>query len=319
MRSRTFSEPRRRHLDSTEWRFTFPPARGILGRIGSEARTRSDCASLSTVLRSPGHYMRAHRFFSPFPIMTAQLNAYYSLCAMETYLGELNERSTRDDVTVAELAQHVRYTNISMRHYIDHAEHQLLVGLSCPTVPQYIVNAIRAPYLSPSHPALNACYQFFNAYNDMIAPSEEYPDDESGGDSTLYFTPLSSDPSTGESIIRGYADNGSRSSRSSSDQASHAQIHLEPEATDAWPYEAPSEESALVFGVHVGDTVPSHIPLPRLVPRGTVGARFNEEYEPTWWIIGMPNHEFPTVRCFTCREYGHPQRYCLFHQCAICH
>ena len=107
MRSRTFSEPRRRHLDSTEWRFTFPPARGILGRIGSEARTRTDCASLSTVLRSPGHYMRAHRFFSPFPIMTAQLNAYYSLCAMETYLDELQEQSALNGLMVDELVQNI--------------------------------------------------------------------------------------------------------------------------------------------------------------------------------------------------------------------
>ena len=142
MRSRTLSEPRRRHFDSTEWRFAFPPARGILGRIGSEARTRTDCQMLSMVLRSPQHYMRAHQFFSPFPILTAQLNAYYSLCAMETYLDELQERSTFADLTVEELVQYIRYANISMRHYIDHAEHQLLVGLSCPSVPQYIANAI---------------------------------------------------------------------------------------------------------------------------------------------------------------------------------
>ena len=264
--------------------------------------------------------MRAHRFFSPFPILTAQLNTYYSLCAMETYLDELQERSALSGLTVEELIQHVRYANISMRHYVEHAEHQLLVGLSCPSVPQYIANAIRAPYLSPSQPALTACYRLFTSYNDMIEPQEEYLDDESSFGSTLYFTPLSSDPSTGQSIIRGYSDHGSWSSSSSSlSNALHAQIHLEPEATDAWPYEPPSAETAEEFGVHVGDYVPSHIPLPRLVPRGTIGARFNEQYEPTWWILGMPSYEFPTMRCFTCREYGHPQRLCIFHQCAICH
>ena len=103
----TFTEPGRRHIDSTVWRTTFPPGRGILGQAGSETRSRSDCQTLSAVLRSPEHYMRAHWFFSPFPILTAQLNAYYSLCAMETYMDELQERSTLTDLTVAELVQYV--------------------------------------------------------------------------------------------------------------------------------------------------------------------------------------------------------------------
>ena len=114
VRSRSLSTPGGHDFDPTPWSTTFPPRHGILGLFGAESRTREDCAPLNGILRSPGHYMRAHRFYSPFPIMTAQLNAFYSICAMETYMDELQHRTTLEGLSVGELVQYVRYAQISM-------------------------------------------------------------------------------------------------------------------------------------------------------------------------------------------------------------
>ena len=87
--------------------------------------------------------MRAHRFFSPFPMMTAQLNAYLSVCAIGTYLDDLAHKSQYTDVTLGEVQQYVREAYHGIRHYTAHAENQLLIGLSMPSTAVDISNGIR--------------------------------------------------------------------------------------------------------------------------------------------------------------------------------
>ena len=76
-------------------------------------------------------------------MMTAQLNAYLSICTIGTYLDDLAHKAQYDDVSVGEIQQYVREAYHGIRHYTSHAKHQLLIGLSMPSTPVDIANGIR--------------------------------------------------------------------------------------------------------------------------------------------------------------------------------
>ena len=134
--------------------YLFPPATRVSHYFSSMSRSASSLAPLTGVLKAPTYYMHVHHFYSPFPMMTTQLNAYLSVCAIGTYLNDLVHKAQYEDITVGEIQQYVREAYHSIRHYTSHAEHQLLVGLSMPSTPVDISNGIRQQHLSPYHTAL---------------------------------------------------------------------------------------------------------------------------------------------------------------------
>ena len=132
----------------------FPPATRIHHHFSMMSHTASTLAPFAGVLKSSQYYMHAHRLYSPFPMMTSQLNAYLSVCAIGTFLDELAHKAQYTDISVGKLQQYVCKANHGIKHYMAHTEHQLLIGLSMPFTSTDFANCIHQPTLSPYHTAL---------------------------------------------------------------------------------------------------------------------------------------------------------------------
>ena len=120
----------------------FPPATRISHHFSAMSHSTSSLGPLAGVLKTPNYYMCAHWFYSPFPMMTSQLNAYLSICVIGTYLDDLAHKAQYEDVTVGEIQQYIHEAYHGIKHYMSHAEHQLLVSLSMPSTLGDISNGI---------------------------------------------------------------------------------------------------------------------------------------------------------------------------------
>ena len=87
-------------------------------------------------------------------MMTAQLNAYLSVCAIGTYLDDLMHKAQYDNVSIGEIQQYVHEAYHGIQHYMSHAEHQLLTGLSMPSTPVDIASGIRQRHLNMYHTSM---------------------------------------------------------------------------------------------------------------------------------------------------------------------
>ena len=103
--------------------------------------------SLMATLTDPRRYNRVRRLFSPFPVLTNQSHAYLSLLSIEAYLQDIERVSSREALTLSQLIDTMCTSHTQVRHYIHHASHQLLVGMSRIPGPTALEQAIRTQRL----------------------------------------------------------------------------------------------------------------------------------------------------------------------------
>ena len=100
----------------------------------------------------------------------------------------------------------------AISNYIGQVEYHFLIGLSIPSTATDFANGIRQQHLSTYHIALHTSYNIFQHQDDMIEEHKEYENNEfTHSSSTLYFTPLLTDISTGNSIVHGMIQHTSSS------------------------------------------------------------------------------------------------------------